>query len=77
MLIIDDFSKLTWVEFLKYKSEALEKFKIFNALEENQRGCKLKCIRSDKGGELTDYDFADLCNERGIKQQFTIAGTPQ
>ena len=35
MLIIDDFSRLTWVVFLKYKSEAFEKFKIFKALVEN------------------------------------------
>ena len=77
MLITDDFSRMTWVSFLKYKSEALDKFKIFKALAENQTGCKLKCIGSDKGGEFTDYDFADLCNEHGIKQQFTIVGTPQ
>ena len=38
---------------------------------------KIKCIRSDRGAEFTDYDFADLCNEHEIKQQFTIAGTPQ
>ena len=77
MLIIDDFSRMTWVSFLKNKSEALDKFKIFKALAENQTGCKLKCIRSDRGGEFTNYEFADLCNEHGIKQQFTIAGTPQ
>ena len=60
MLIIDDFSRMTWVAFLKNKSEALEKFRTFKALAENQTGCKLKCIRSDRGGEFTDYDFADL-----------------
>ena len=32
MLIIDDFSRMTWVAFLKNKSEALEKFKTFKAL---------------------------------------------
>ena len=74
---VGQFSRMTWVAFLKYKSEALEKFKIFKALAESQTGCKLKCIRLDRGGEFTDYDFADLCNEHGIKQQFTIAGTPQ
>ena len=68
MLIIDDFTRLTWVEFLKYKSEAIKKFKIFKALAKNQTGCKIKCIRSDRGGEFTDYDFADLCNEYRIKQ---------
>ena len=77
MLIIDDFSRMKWAAFLKNKSKALEKFKIFKELVENQIGCKLKCIRSDRGGEFTDYDFVDLCNEHGIKQQFTIAGTPQ
>ena len=32
MLMIADFTRLTWVAFLKYKSEAFEKFKIFKAL---------------------------------------------
>jgi len=32
MLIIDDYSRLTWVAFLKEKSEAFEKFKVFKAL---------------------------------------------
>ena len=36
MLVIDDYSRLTWVSFLKEKSEALEKFKAFKALNENQ-----------------------------------------
>ena len=36
MLVIDDYSRLTWVSFLKEKSEALEKFKIFKALTEKQ-----------------------------------------
>jgi hypothetical protein len=37
MLIIDDYSRLTWVAFLKEKFEALEKFKIFKALTENHK----------------------------------------
>jgi len=36
--------------FLKEKSEAFEKFKIFKALTENQTGWKVKIIRSDRGG---------------------------
>ena len=45
---------MTWVAFLKYKYEALDKFKIFKALAENQTGCKLKCIISYNGGEFKD-----------------------
>ena len=50
MLIIDDYSKLTWVSFLKEKVEAFEKFKKFKALTENQTGKRLKAVRSDRGG---------------------------
>lgn len=61
MLVIDDYSRLTLVVFLRNKSEAFEKFKTFKALEENQTGCKIKCIRSNNEGEFTSYEFADLC----------------
>jgi hypothetical protein len=50
MLFIDDFSRLTWVAFLREKSDAFEKFKKFKALAENQTGRKLKEIFSDRGG---------------------------
>jgi hypothetical protein len=52
MLIIDDYSRLTWVAFLKEKDEAFEKFKIFKVLTENQTGNRLKVVRSDRGGEF-------------------------
>ena len=57
MLIIDDYSRLTWVAFLKEKYEAFEKFKIFKALIKNQTGNRLKVVRSDKGGEFMSSDF--------------------
>ena len=38
MLIIDDYSRLTWVAFLKEKAEAFEKFKIIKALTETKQG---------------------------------------
>jgi hypothetical protein len=50
MLIIDDYSRLTWVSFLKEKSEAFEKFKVFKALIENQTGKRLKAVSFDRGG---------------------------
>jgi hypothetical protein len=50
MMVIDDYSRLTWVAFLKEKAEAFEKFKIFKALTENQTCNKIKAVRSDRGG---------------------------
>ena len=68
MLFIDDYSRITWVPFLKEKSEAFEKFKIFKALIENQTGKRLKAIRSDRGGEFSSRNFKTFCNEHGIKR---------
>jgi hypothetical protein len=42
ILVIDDFSRLTWVSFLREKSIAFKKFKTFKALAENKIGSKLK-----------------------------------
>jgi transposase InsO family protein len=77
MLIIDDYSRLTWVAFLKEKSEAFEKFKVFKALTENQIGKRLKAIRSDKGGEFSSWNFKEFCDKHGIKREYTIPRTPQ
>ena len=51
MLVIDDYSRLAWVSFLKEKSEAFEKFKICKALTENQTRKILRAVISDRGGE--------------------------
>jgi transposase InsO family protein len=77
ILIIDDYSRLTWVSFLKEKAEAFEKFKIFKALTETQTGKRLKVVRSDWAGEFMSRDFKEFCDEHGIKREYTIPITPQ
>ena len=41
---IDDFSRKTWIYFLKAKSEVFEKFKEFKALIENLSDKKIKIL---------------------------------
>ena len=53
MLLIDDYTRMTWVTFLKEKIEAFKRFKIFKAMVENETNKKIKCLRSDNGGEFT------------------------
>jgi transposase InsO family protein len=77
MLIIDDYSRLTWVAFLKEKDEAFDKFKTFKALTETQIGKRLKAVRSDRGGEFMSRDFKEFYDEHGIKREYTILRTPQ
>ena len=53
ILFIDDYTRMTWVSFLKRKSEAFEMFKIFKEAIENEIELKSKCLRSNNGGEYT------------------------
>ena len=44
---------------------------------ENQKGRKIKCLKSDNGIEYIDSRLTKLCKEHGIKRHFTIRKTPQ
>jgi hypothetical protein len=57
VLLMDDYTIMTWVSFLKNKSEALENFKSLKALVENEIDLKIKCLRSYNGGEFTSNQF--------------------
>ena len=50
---IDDFSRNTWVYFLKEKSEVFSKFKEYKDLVENHTDRNIKALWSDNGGEFT------------------------
>ena len=77
MLLIDDYIRMTWVTFIKEKIEAFEKFKIFKSMVENETHVKIKCFRSENGGEFTSNEFNDICETHGIKRQFSATKTPQ
>jgi transposase InsO family protein len=44
---------------------------------ENEMDSRIKCLRSDNGGEFTSKEFMDYCSNHGIKRLFSIARTPQ
>ena len=51
MVMVDDFSRYTWVEFLREKSEAYEKLEILCKRLQNEKGAPIVKIRSDHGKE--------------------------
>ena len=51
-LLIDDYSQLMWVAFLKEKSDAFQHFKKFKNLAESESEENVKCFRTDRGGEF-------------------------
>ncbi|XP_043694178.1 uncharacterized protein LOC122644868 [Telopea speciosissima] len=68
---------MTWVQFMKHKSEAFDRFKVFKNQVENETGRKLQCLRSDKGGAYTWSEFDNYCFEHGNKRQTSATKTPQ
>nr|ABA99612.1 retrotransposon protein, putative, unclassified [Oryza sativa Japonica Group] len=74
---IDDYTRMIWVYFLKEKSAALEIFKKFKAMVENQSNRKIKVLRSDQGGEYISKEFEKYCENAGIRRQLTAGYSAQ
>ena len=43
----------------------------------NQTGRKLKCLRTDNGGEFKSEEFVKFCRERGIRREYTTPYSPE
>ena len=77
LTFIDDFSRYTWVLFLKKKSEVCGIFSELKALIENSCRLKIKILRSDNGGEYVSNYFLYIFSKSGIQVQHSIPYTPQ
>ncbi|KAH9650151.1 hypothetical protein KPL70_026252 [Citrus sinensis] len=74
---IDDFSRYVWAFFMKEKSEAFSKFKEFKEIVEGEVEQKIRCLRTDNGGEYSSREFSQYLRECQIRHQYTCANTPQ
>ncbi|KAL0403671.1 UNVERIFIED_CONTAM: Retrovirus-related Pol polyprotein from transposon TNT 1-94 [Sesamum radiatum] len=77
ILFIDDYSRMTWVYFMREKSEVFKIFKKFKNLVEKQSGQRIKVLRSDRGKEYNNSEFDKFCEEEGIDHQTTVSYNPQ
>ena len=76
-MIVDDYSRYTWVFFLHHKSEVASCFKKFAKREQNEFEVKLKKIRSDNGKEFDNTNIEAYYDEVGIKHEVSTTYTPQ
>ncbi|KAD6454100.1 hypothetical protein E3N88_08806 [Mikania micrantha] len=76
-LLIDDFTRMSWIYLLKSKSETFEKFKVFKAFVEKESEHCIKVLRTDRGGEFCSLECNTYCETNGIKRELAIPYTPQ
>jgi hypothetical protein len=77
VIFIDDFSRKSWIFFMKIKGRVFNRFQEFKALVENQTGRKIRVLRTDNRGEYTFKEFNDFCVGEGIMRELTIPYNPQ
>jgi transposase InsO family protein len=76
LVIVDDFSRFTWVFFLQDKSETQGTLKRFLRRAQNEFELKVKKIRSDNGSEFKNLQVEEFLEEEGIKHEFSARYTP-
>jgi hypothetical protein len=78
LTFIDEFSRRTWVYFLKLKSKVFDKFLAYKALVEKKFGHQIQKLRKDNGGGYVNNNFTSYyCTTQSIQMQHTIPYTPQ
>ncbi|GJS23623.1 retrovirus-related pol polyprotein from transposon TNT 1-94 [Tanacetum coccineum] len=77
LVIVDDYSRYTWVYFLRSKDETPEIIKKFIAQAQLNYKAKVCKIHTYNGTEFKNTTLKAHYEKLGIMQQFSIARTPQ
>ncbi|GKA17768.1 retrovirus-related pol polyprotein from transposon TNT 1-94 [Tanacetum coccineum] len=77
LVIVDDYSRYTWVYFLHSKDETPEIIKKFIAQAQLNYKAKVCKIRTDNGTEFKNATLKAHYEKLGIMQQFSTPRTPQ
>ncbi|KAJ9541607.1 hypothetical protein OSB04_028113 [Centaurea solstitialis] len=77
LVLVDEFSRFTWIEFLRDKSEAAERIIAFIKRTQVLLGRRVRKIRSDNGTEFRNAKLQSFLEEVGITHNFSAVRTPQ
>jgi transposase InsO family protein len=76
-VIVDDYSRYTWVFFTKDKSKVHEIFKKYATRAQNEFDVKIKRVTSDNGTEFKNINIKDYLDGEGIDHELSVPYTPQ
>nr|GEV63548.1 retrovirus-related Pol polyprotein from transposon TNT 1-94 [Tanacetum cinerariifolium] len=77
LVIVDEYSSYTWVNFLRKKSQAAKIIISFIRMVENQNDVKIKQIRTNNGSEFRNSELRSFCDKKGISHNFSFPYTPK
>ncbi|KAJ9552883.1 hypothetical protein OSB04_016928 [Centaurea solstitialis] len=76
-VIVDEYSRYTWVFFFRSKSDAPEEIILFVRKMERLNNLTVRSIRSDHGTEFKNSTLETFFDQKGISQNFSSVRTPQ
>ncbi|KAD2393226.1 hypothetical protein E3N88_40203 [Mikania micrantha] len=77
LVITDEYSRYSWVFFLKEKSETFDCIQVLVTKLESLYKLKIRQFCTDNGTEFKNHNMETFCNARGIVQQFSAPYVPQ
>nr|GEW06800.1 putative ribonuclease H-like domain-containing protein [Tanacetum cinerariifolium] len=77
LVIVDDYSRYTWIHFLRYKDETPEVLIDFLRLVQRGLHAQVRTVRTDKGTELLNKTLHAYFAQEWIEHQTYVARTPE
>nr|GEZ21466.1 integrase, catalytic region, zinc finger, CCHC-type, peptidase aspartic, catalytic [Tanacetum cinerariifolium] len=77
LLIVDDYSRFTWVKFLRSKDETLDFIVKFLKMIQVRLKVPVRHIRTDNGTEFVNQTLRDYYEEVDISHETSVARSPQ
>ena len=77
LVIVDEYSRYTWVFFLRSKSDTPDEIISFVKKIETLNNLIVRSIRSDHGTEFKNSGLDEFFENKGIYQNFSTIRTPQ
>ena len=76
MVVVNDFTRYTWVILLKSKSDAPKHTEALCTRLQNEKNIKIDRICSDHGKEFENSYMESFCTKFDISQEFSAPITP-
>nr|GFD40398.1 Gag-Pol polyprotein [Tanacetum cinerariifolium] len=76
LVIVDDYSRFTWVKFLRSKDETLDFISKFLKMIQVRLKAPVRRIRTDNGSEFVNHTLRDYYEEIGISHETSVACSP-